>query len=222
MSIYSCLFFFRKIQLNLKCILFQAWNISVHYDWRGTAYKLRPHARKYLSRALGHQVPPGLCQWSPELHANQISMYKKTHRPPPALPPLKIRLSSLLKMKLHKMRDRNTLTAVIYLPNDQVLNYARGTQWNSPDTSLHCWVGGLGKSWFFFHARHTWSPSTAAQHSDSSNHPSKRGDNLFLCSKSSQCLFPPQPNISECIVTRCPALSALSDLLFIFSLWSLV
>lgn len=148
-------------------------------------------------------------------------MSKKTLKPPsPSPPPLKIRLSSFLKMKLHKMRDRNTLTAVIYLPNDQVLKYARGTQWNSPDTSLHCWVGlgGAREELIFFHARHTWSPSTAPQHSDSSNHPLKHGDNLFLCSKGSQCLFPPQPNISEFIVTRCPGLSALSDLLFFFFL----
>lgn len=115
--------------------------------------------------------------------------------------------------KPRRARDRNTLTAVIYLPNDQVLNYARGTQWNSFDTSLHCWGwlgegGGLSKStqgeliFSFFHGSHTWSPSTAPEHSDSANPPLKH----CYCS------------CATCVTSSHDAFS-LPNLIFLNSLW---
>lgn len=105
------------------------------------------------SISAGHWVTRCHLDCASEARNSTLTKFQciKRHIDPPLPPsPLIIRLSSLLKMKLHKMRDRNTLTAVIYLPNDQVLNYARGTQWNSPDTSLHCWVGGARAELIFF------------------------------------------------------------------------
>lgn len=156
---------------------------------------LKPHAIKCLR---GHWVTR--ChQRSLGRQANQISTFKKTLRG------LNNPKSSCLLSwiwKLRRMRDRNNLTAVIYLPYDQVLNYARGTQWNSFDTSLHCWgEEGVAQStqgeliFFSSHGWHMWSPSTAPEHSDSSKPPLKHGHctcaTCFNVTKAHNAFFSP-------------------------------